>query len=395
VIANAAPAPNLDDRRFQDLVDEAKRYVQQRCPDWTDHNVSDPGVTLIELFAQMTDQIVYRLNRVPDRNYIKFLDLIGIRRQAAVSAHVPVTFWLAAIPTEERIIPSGTETATRRTETEEAIEYSTTADLRIIPVAVQTVRSSIEPDRYRSHDDDVIKEQGFACFEQVPKPGNALYIGLNDAAPSNAIVLEMRCSVEGIGVDPLNPPLVWEAWSSEGWVPCDLDSDTTGALNTTGRVTLHLPHNHEASIIGKSRAGWLRARVLDVDDDRPKYSASPMISSIRGHTIGGTSNAVHARFIDIDELGTSDGSPGQVFTINHQPVARNAATTLEVSNATQGWEIWREVATFGESNSTDQHFILDGTSCRCCWARWFVMNKTVLNNTEPFLREARRFVCVG
>ena len=42
------PAPNLDDRTFQDLVDDAKRLVQQRCPTWTDHNVSDPGVTLIE-----------------------------------------------------------------------------------------------------------------------------------------------------------------------------------------------------------------------------------------------------------------------------------------------------------------------------------------------------------
>ncbi len=47
----ALPAPNLDDRRFQDLVDDAKRLVQRRCPEWTDHNVSDPGVTLIELFA--------------------------------------------------------------------------------------------------------------------------------------------------------------------------------------------------------------------------------------------------------------------------------------------------------------------------------------------------------
>ena len=53
----ALPVPNLDDRRFQDLVDEAKRLVQQRCPEWTDHNVSDPGVTLIETFAWMTDQL--------------------------------------------------------------------------------------------------------------------------------------------------------------------------------------------------------------------------------------------------------------------------------------------------------------------------------------------------
>ena len=72
------PAPNLDDRRFQDLVDDAKRLVQQRCPEWTDHNVSDPGVTLIEAFAQMVDQLIYRLNRVPDLHYVKFLELIGV-----------------------------------------------------------------------------------------------------------------------------------------------------------------------------------------------------------------------------------------------------------------------------------------------------------------------------
>ena len=60
------PAPNLDDRHFQDLVDDAKRLVQQRCPEWTDHNVSDPGVTLIEAFAQKTPVIVRRLGGMPE-----------------------------------------------------------------------------------------------------------------------------------------------------------------------------------------------------------------------------------------------------------------------------------------------------------------------------------------
>src|SRR5947207_7886583 len=90
------PAPNLDDRRFQDLVDDAKRLVQQRCPEWTDHNVSDPGVTLIETFAYMVDQLLYRLNRVPDRNYVAFLDLIGVRLHPPTTARALETFWLSA-----------------------------------------------------------------------------------------------------------------------------------------------------------------------------------------------------------------------------------------------------------------------------------------------------------
>ncbi|MCX8526944.1 MAG: hypothetical protein ORN20_02255, partial [Candidatus Nanopelagicales bacterium] len=70
------PVPNLDDRAFQSLVDEAKRYVIASCPEWTDNNVADPGVTLIETFAFIADQLIYRINRTPDLNYVKFLDLI-------------------------------------------------------------------------------------------------------------------------------------------------------------------------------------------------------------------------------------------------------------------------------------------------------------------------------
>ena len=80
------PAPNLDDRRFQDLVDDAKRLVQRRCPEWTDHNVSDPGITLIETFAYLVDQVLYRLNRVPERSYVTFLELMGVELFAPSAA---------------------------------------------------------------------------------------------------------------------------------------------------------------------------------------------------------------------------------------------------------------------------------------------------------------------
>ena len=90
------PAPNLDDRRFQDILDEARRLIPRYCPEWTDHNLSDPGITLLELFAWMTDLLLYRLNRVPDKNYIKFMDLLGIRLQPARAATTDLTFRLSA-----------------------------------------------------------------------------------------------------------------------------------------------------------------------------------------------------------------------------------------------------------------------------------------------------------
>ena len=68
--------PNLDDRRYNDLVAEALSTIPAYAPEWTNHNPSDPGVTLIELFAYLTDIMLYRLNRVTDANRRKFLKLL-------------------------------------------------------------------------------------------------------------------------------------------------------------------------------------------------------------------------------------------------------------------------------------------------------------------------------
>src|SRR6476660_2105665 len=107
----ALPQPNLDDRRLQDLVDEAKRMVQQRCPEWTDHNVSDPGITLIETFAHMVDQLIYRLNRVPGKHHLALLNLIGLRLFPPSAARTDVTFWLSAPQSTPVPVREGTEVA--------------------------------------------------------------------------------------------------------------------------------------------------------------------------------------------------------------------------------------------------------------------------------------------
>ena len=80
------PPVNLDDRKFQDLVDEAKRLIPTKCPEWTNHNVSDPGVALIELFAWMTEMTLFRLNQVPDKFYVEMLNLIGFEPFPATPA---------------------------------------------------------------------------------------------------------------------------------------------------------------------------------------------------------------------------------------------------------------------------------------------------------------------
>src|SRR4030042_1756926 len=126
------PTPNLDDLRFQrDLVDEARRRIIRYCPEWTDYNLSDPGITLIELFAWMTEMLVYRLNRVPEKNYLKFLDMMGIHLQPASSAKAELTCYLSVpfpiTPEDDTaaMIPQGLEVTTRPSDEESEITFTT------------------------------------------------------------------------------------------------------------------------------------------------------------------------------------------------------------------------------------------------------------------------------
>ena len=70
------PLPNLDDRRYADLLQEAQDLIPSLYPKWTDHNPSDPGITLIEMLAWLTEMVIYRVNRVPEANSRTFLQLL-------------------------------------------------------------------------------------------------------------------------------------------------------------------------------------------------------------------------------------------------------------------------------------------------------------------------------
>ncbi|HEY6058436.1 MAG TPA: putative baseplate assembly protein [Candidatus Limnocylindrales bacterium] len=353
------PVPNLDDRRFQDLVDDAKRLVAQKCPGWTDHNVSDPGVTLIETFAWMTDQLLYRLNRVPDRIYVKFLDLIGVTLFPPTAARAEVTFWLTAPQPETVTIPTGTQVATMRTETEEAIVFATTRDLPIVTCALANVGSMTDGTTFRDGAPALERASGFECFDKVPKPDDALYVGLTEAVPSCAVRLRFRCEIEGVGVDPNRPPLAWEAWNGDAWSACEVDTDETGGLNRDGDVIIHVPPSHTASVVSKRRAGWVRARVVATEQDQPAYSASPTIRALEASTAGGTVETVNAELVEVEDLGFAEGVPGQVFRLQRGPVVPgDQPPILEVSED-EGWEEWTLVNDFATSGPSDRQFTLD------------------------------------
>ncbi|MEL7226490.1 MAG: putative baseplate assembly protein, partial [Cyanobacteria bacterium J06576_12] len=125
------PNSDLDDRGFKDLVEECLLRIPRYCPEWTNHNPSDPGITMVELFGWLTDQMMMRFNQVPRRNYVAFLELLGVQLQPPAPARSAVTFYLSASLADPYQIPAAVEIATERSETEEAIVFSTDKPLTI------------------------------------------------------------------------------------------------------------------------------------------------------------------------------------------------------------------------------------------------------------------------
>lgn len=363
----ALQAPNLDDRKFQDIVSEARNKIPLYCPRWTDYNLSDPGVTLIELFAWMVDMLLYRLNRVPDKNYIKFMDLIGIRLEPPKPAAVNVTFRLSTPQPEPVTIPHGTEVATVRTETQDAIAFTTDRDFTILLPTL--AHALITPDD--STFTDVMSalrnsDIQTPIFEQTPQENNALYLGYDESLDGHTLVLSIESRIEGIGVDPRNPPLAWEYWDGkqERWSPLRLESDTTGGLNTNGQVILHIPSTTVMTEVNGTHACWIRCRAIKPRPGQRAYGNSPRVVSIGSDSMGCTVPASHALRITDEFLGRSDGAPGQKFQLQNVPVlSREPGETIEVETENEGeFEPWQEVTDFAGSGPADPHFTCDSVS---------------------------------
>jgi predicted phage baseplate assembly protein len=350
------PTPLLDNRRFQDIVDEAKRLIPRYCPEWTDHNLSDPGVAMIELFAWMTDMMIYRLNQVPDILYTRFLELMGIELYPAAPARVDLTFWLSAPQAEPVVVPAGTQVGTVRTDREESIVFMTNEDLTIAQPDFTACLTATPDGRFQNKWDDLrAPGQEVACFP-TPAPGDAIYLGFESPLEGSTLELEIEAHIEGIGVDPLRPPWAWETWSGESWVPATVYRDGTSGLNASGSLILLLGRHHEPLTLGPIRAYWLRCRMVEPEPDQPPYRESPQVGAVTPVVLGGSALAHHARPVPEQMIGLSDGTPGQVMRVKQFPVLpRRAGETIKVSSA-DGDQDWIEVPDFAASEEDSPHF---------------------------------------
>ena len=370
---NHLPEIVLDDRRFQELVSEARTRIALSCPEWTEHNVSDPGITLIELFAWMTDMLIYRLNRVPDKLHVALLELLGVQLHGPTAARTQIRFRLAAPADQPVEIPaSTTEVGTLRTAADDSIVFQVSETFVISPLmpsAYVVGRSG----KFKSIAvaDGAARPQGpdRLPFASPPEVGDALYLGFDEDISDLLMRVEIDASVaRGAGVDPNDPPLRWEVSDgSDGWHEAEVLEDRTGGFNFgAGIVELQCPPQSGVAFLAGHRLRWLRCTISDRTrgGSEATYSHPPEIYAIGARPIGALVGAEHAARERAETLGTSDGTPGQVLPLRFSPVLPLVdAERLEVRDpGSDRWLQWTEVESFAASTPDDRHFRLDRTN---------------------------------
>ena len=367
--------PDLDDRTFEDIFEELRSLIPRYTPEWTDFNEHDPGITMLQLFSYLSEIMIYRLNRVPGKNYIEFLRLIGEELKPAEPAKADLTFTLKLPDTEASTktvtIPKGTQ-VTAKGEDKEEIIFETDIELNSFAASIKKIAVYDTTGHVDETSLCQTQDTFFYAFGKDAKTGSNLYIGFDKAIPPDEVVklgIELYTQdLPSVGAHcALNEQYLfpsvttrWEYWNGSSYAELSVLEDETRGLTQSGDLQFISPPAM-ASLVNSpldtddEEIFWLRCRLTD-----GHYEIAPRIEAVRTNTVC-ASNAVTVR----DEiLDGSDNLPNQSFTLSNCPVL-SRTLVLQVDEG-RGFETWTEVTDLNASGTRDKHYTLkreNGTVC--------------------------------
>jgi predicted phage baseplate assembly protein len=409
--------PVLDDRTYEQLKDELVKRIPVYAPEWTDHNESDPGIALLELFAYLGESLLFRFNQIPDATKIAYLRLLGLAPRSAQSARS-----LLALQTER---PTGAQVLAGTEARAGAVSFETSDEvvawpLEVVAVGKRPVTRATGDATEKHRRQHALQEAGVdptkphRFYEVVALPpdpadpaavpldvrttaDDAIWIALLATATTDVSQLPGRTLFVGVAFDedlerPFDltavrprpsrllestrltsaPPAVeWQLWK-----PADADrplqplvvlGDTTRGMTTTGVVKLEVPDPFPTQDRGAVGDGG-RDAPPPLDD---AATAGRVVAWLRVGRPADENDTIHSvRWVGVNAvaveqvrtaqpelLGTGTAEPGQVYRLTQHPVVPGTVE-LDVEEAT-GWTRWTEVESFAASGSLDRHYTVD------------------------------------
>lgn len=257
------PEIKLDDEMYEDIVEQMRNRIAFHSPEWTDHNAHDPGITFLELFAWLKEAQQYYMDHLDREMYPKFLKLLGLKCRD----RRPAEGWLAVGSDRAVLLPGTPFYADRICLTLQEQAWCSGAVISSMKASNGTICNGNVIGSGQMH---------FYPFSKIPvsstcwtidfeKPVSGvpvftMYVGVSEDYP-----------VKRNPVQKNYPQLA--SWETEvltdgTWVKCDVISDDTAVLTTSGRIRLSFPEGAQVSAV--------RFRLTETHYDVP-----PLLTKIR------------------------------------------------------------------------------------------------------------------
>ena len=376
------PQPVLDNRTFAQLVSESIGQINRLSPEWTDYNASDPGITLIELMAWLSEQNLYRTDRITPEMSRAFLRLVGVEPRpptVATTTLLLTTTSAGAITLPDRMQVADPLIAV----VFESRDPITISPAKLVQVLAGAGLQDVTADNILPF--DPVKDDRVGTFQPFgsdPKPGDALYLGFDrslgvagakaslhlwtrtpaaDALATAALLREWER--EKIATKHHCPPgtvppewrrhyavdVVWEYFAgSAGWHGLSDVTDDTRSLTLTGFVHFTLPADHVAG--GPGAFWFIRCRIVKGTFECATWADRIGLNAVTFE---------HAVSIDAPEvLGNSRGHASERYVTSLSPVVAGS-TRLVLASGAQRDQRWAEALTWDLVGPHDAGYLLE------------------------------------
>ena len=381
------PKPQLDDKNFQEFLEEALKLIPIYAPQWTDHNLHDPGITFIELFAWLSEMQMYRLDQITEKNRLKFLKILGEKPNPATPAITEVTF--SNQGTSPITIPQNTQiTSLIKDQTGNEIVFETAEEIIVVSQKINKIFSQDSFGITETTSANEMEGHYYYAFGKTAEKNSILYLGFNELLPAVKIDLVVylyekdliergRHGNESPEINP-SSKVIWEYRNGTGnndWTELKVE-DKTHHFTFSGSISLEIPSDIKLFVLPfiSDNLCWIRCRVMEEGFEIP-----PRIEAIRLNTV----KVIQKEQVKGENdkelyLGTSNGLPNQTFCLP-PPLSKSSKTphgkdwcknqtvkNLVMENSVKIHSMinnvkleWFEVTDFAASEEDDPHFVVD------------------------------------
>lgn len=283
------PLNTLDDQMFEKIVENAKKMIPNLTDKWINYNLSDPGMTLIDLFAWLKEMQQYYLDQIGIKNKYKYLKLLGkdLVYDSPALSNITISNVNAS-----NLLPSKCKFSAN------GVIFETLKEERLYPLKIEKFFTMSEGNM--SENSDKNWKDSYFIFGEKPRVGNEFYICLNEPLPKNKIInIAIKIKNDySIKRNKVSEPLVyqlanikWEYYTINGWKEIKYLEDSTYNFITTGLISINIDEDME-----KNNNLYIIKAILEQNN----YEVSPILKYIDINTIDVIQKDTISEIIEFD-----------------------------------------------------------------------------------------------